>query len=301
MTSRALAAALLTATIVAGACGGGDDPEVVGGDGGDATTTSTAGGDVAATVPPEDNPGSVTVDGKRLDSSAQPGPPLATAPAPPAAGSPAATQEAESTQAYRPAPGVYRYVGDNAGEAAETTIRVEEIGEERAGFRVRQTALDVGGSGQVREILWSADAVRADRQHNVRGQEEAGRCDWQPDFLQYALPLEVGRRWEVDTTCRSTDPTRPGYLAEKSSVRVTEKRRVTVGDVATTVFVLESEGTNTAVAGGVTVIRRRRATELWSPRYGVVVEESGTSTTEAPPNDRPPLTFRYKLVNLRPS
>jgi hypothetical protein len=299
MASRPLrtSAIALACSLLIGACGGGgDDPEVADGS---ARTSTTAAEEPSAEAPAEVAP-ELTVDGAPAPTETPTAAPLRTAPSPPAAGSSAQAASDEGTEPFRPAPGLYRYEGEGGGERTTSTVRVEDMAPEAGGFRVKQTSVDQEGFGQVREILWSVSGVRVDRQHNASPDEESGRCDWQPDFVQYVFPLDVGRRWDVSTTCRSTDPTRPGSLTQKSTARVTERRSVTVGGVTTTVFVIERSGTTTLGAAGVTVVRRRASTELWSPRYGLVVEESGTTATDTPGEDRPPTPFRNKLLNLRP-
>ena len=301
MSSRRLAAVLLAAMTVAGACGGGDDdPEVA--DGARSTTTTNPEGGTPGTEPVPSE-GSLTVDGQPapVEAASTPARAPVVAPSPPAAGSPGAGAESDSGEAFRPAPGAYTYEGESGGEAATLTTRVQQVAEEPAGFRMRQETRDADNIGQVLEVLWTAERVSVERQHNVNGTEESGRCDWRPDVVQYVLPLGVGRRWEVSSTCHSTDPTRPGSVSQRSAARVTDRRTVTIAGVATTVFVIERESTNTVGAGGVSVVQRRTSTELWSPRYGLTVEETGSSTSEVPGQRRPPRAFRYKLVNLRPS
>jgi len=264
----AIASAIAVVAIAAAAAGvpGSDDDAPL-------AVATTA----PATVPSVSTSPPATVSAQPQTSAAAPAP--ATA-APAAAEGPGGTVPSK--------PGAYRYREVSDGETTEETVRITD----RGGGRQTEAETDFSS-----EVAWRSDGKYI--LESTFGQPPQGfRCDWNPDVLEYKLPLAQGTSWRAAQSCTAAQ----GFTIEfDSASRVTGAERVRVAGQDVDTWVIRSEGTLTFRTPQGSSTQNLTSDNHFSPEHGLSVKS--TETVEGPDpstGDDVNETSTREILNLTP-
>lgn len=188
-----------------------------------------------------------------------------------------------------PKPGAYRYRESSESGTTEETVRYADRG------GGRQTESD---DDAMSEIAWRDDGKFV--LETTFGQPPEGfRCDWNPDVLEYKLPLATGSSWEIKASCS------PGQgltisIDARSEVVGSERIRVAGEDVDT--WVVRSQGTLTFQTPQGTSTQKVTSDDRFSPKHGLSVRSSETTEgTDPMTGQNVRDSSRREILNLSPA
>ena len=168
-----------------------------------------------------------------------------------------------------PRPGTYRYTqtSKTRSEFSTTTFsdekteeverRIERVSEkpgeivDRRHIPNRVTSSgDDGSKSESRsyeERVWRAEGsllrtevhFSSNTSSDGTREERRSECDWEPDRVQLAFPLEVGREWSWESTCTHRSEEGEATTTNKGSGRVTGTRDLSIGGRSVPTFVIE--------------------------------------------------------------
>lgn len=204
-----------------------------------------------------------------------------------------------------PAPGRYTYAETADGEDGETVERTYTVedrppseGEERAPGELHFLVTLETEGGRVTTITsWSAEVVMA-LQTFFRLPETEARCDWNPDLLQLALPIEVDATWSYATSCTADFGSQEVQIDREGEVSVSRAERLAVAGEEVDAWRMESKET-TRFRGAIRRTDQEIRTWWFSPGYGLTVKEQARQR-HTTPDGTTDETVRRELVELRP-
>jgi hypothetical protein len=237
---------------------------------------------VATTAPAIVSPASTSppaaVSAQPQTSAAVPAPATA-APAP--AGGPGETVPSK--------PGTYRYREVSDGETTEETVRITD----RGGGRQTEAETDFSN-----EVAWRPDGKYI--LESTFGQPPQGfRCDWNPDVLEYKLPLAQGTTWQAAQSCTPGQ----GFTIEfESTSRVTGAERIRVAGQDVDTWVIRSEGTLTFRTPQGSSTQNLTSDSRFSPKHGLSVKSTETIKGRDPSTgENVDETSTREILNLTPA
>ena len=125
------------------------------------------------------------------------------------------------------------------------------------------------------------------------------RCDWNPDWAEYAFPLAAGKSWTVHSTCH---PAATASVDIVATLRVTGAERTNVGGVTVDVWVIVTDATITFKGPQATDTEKIHDEDHFAPDHGVTVREKTTSSGTDPSTGKATNdTETRDLVSLFPS
>lgn len=278
----------LVFALLAAACGG-DDPA-------DEDTSSVEA--VTTTVAPAEGAGG---DGTAGDGVAAGDGTSTTAPGgqpgAPAAGTPGTAGTADARNATTgpsaaPAPpkaGNYPYRlttnGPNGRSERETTTVVTDVGR-NGGEVLQRIKLETEQGTLDNDIVWRSDSVVVLKTVIEAGGQRID-CDWNPDLVQAALPMAVGKTWKSDSSCATTAFGQQMTIKSTGSASVVRTERVKVGGQDVDAWVIESTARNEVKSQAVNQVVDTKSTTWFAPAIGMVVREVATSRTSGGPGQAP--------------
>lgn len=171
-----------------------------------------------------------------------------------------------------PKTGKYTYVTSNG-----TPITFVVEGRAGAsGTRQREYFTDDKGqpAGESDQNTWWKGDSKVIEDGKYSGGGQATYCDWNPDLLQYPLPLNANSSWNVDSSCKvdlGPQGGGQGTLRSTGSSRVVGTERLQVGTKNVDCWVIE--GSSTIVvsnATGQTIFTIQTTVKDWfAAKYGV--------------------------------
>lgn len=161
----------------------------------------------------------------------------------------------------------------------------------------RQTLTIVTQAGnQVRHLAWRTNSELVLDEHAQNKKAAGPTCDWNPDYRELALPLTIGLTWTSDSSCTSSS----GTQHQRLSARVVRYERTQVGSDTVDVAVIERTVTSDSSSSIAGVSQERRSTDLFAPKYGLVVRSTGTATTRVPGQADRTTSFGSVLRSVHP-
>lgn len=251
--------------------------------GGVATTSSTTATTAAGATPAAAGPSSAPITG------APPPTPTAASDAPPAEDLGPAQ---DPGPAVPPRAGLYRYRMTSGDGEQEATTGVEDKGRQGDETRLAVTMTGRGLTG-TSEVSWRPDAVRNLRTTFSFGANTAD-CDWEPDVVEYALPLRAGATWSSESTCTVRFGATPVVVKRAAKAEVLELRRVKVDGRVVDVWAIRR--VEQLSGGGFS--GESQAVGLFSPKHGIDVDVTGTISGGGPGGGGG--DFHQTLVHLDP-
>ena len=272
-----------------------DDSDLVKDRGGLSTTDSTAPAAVGASDP--------NAPATSLPAAAPA--PAGGQPATTAAGGARPSGQTAIGPAKPPQPGTYRFTRtvteDDEKDEEETDIKIEAVGTE--GNVTRQKMVQQQDSATfIHTIAWAPDALRLELtrfEASFGGQAYAYDCDWNPDTVEFALPLAAGKTWTVDSRCTAEIEVQPGQkqtltIHRTGNQSVTGQKRVDVGGTSVNVWVIEGK-TTVQTSGAFNSRQESDGTIHMAPEYGLRVYQK--EVTRGSQGDA---TVEVKLTSLKP-
>lgn len=200
-----------------------------------------------------------------------------TAPGPAAPGGTAAPATVTPGAVKAPAPGTYRYnrvsTADGKKDEKQTDVKVEAAGNEGSTSRVRVIVQEEGFT-ITHTLAWAPSEVRTEVS---RFESSFGTfdCDWNPDSVEYPLPLATGKTWKIDSSCTVTANGQQITVRRTGDFKIVGARSVDVGGTRVSAWVVESSQN---VQFGP---RAQRTEEVvhFAPEHGLVVYEKSTVKT----------------------
>lgn len=170
-----------------------------------------------------------------------------------------------------PKAGKYAYT-TSSGAALNLVV---EARPSSTGVRQREYFTDENGqpagSGD-QNVWWKADSKVIEDGKYGQG-DRSTNCNWEPDLLQYVLPLNANSSWKIDSSCPTDLGPQggPGKITNTGNYRVVGTERLQVGGKSVDCWVIE--GTSDTViknATGQTVFSFQSTSRDWfAPKYGV--------------------------------
>lgn len=200
-----------------------------------------------------------------------------------------------------PKPGKYRFKATSGSaqgsESEETTTTIESQG--GSGGEVRQLEKTQGGpTGNMdNTVVWRKDGKFIEKT-TTDGED----CDYNPDILQYKLPLAKDSSWDTDSSCTGSFPG-PGGQKQQVTVRVTGSARVlglervqVVGQQVDTWIIDSNSNVTVSDATGQQVFTfSGNSRENFSPKHGITVLTNGSFTGFGSSG-----SYRAEILNLEP-
>jgi hypothetical protein len=122
------------------------------------------------------------------------------------------------------------------------------------------------------EVAWRGDGKYV-LETTFTAQQGGFRCDWDPDVLEYKLPLAQGTTWRIENSCVVAQ----GFTIEiESTSRVTGSEKTSVAGQTVDTWIVYSEGTLTFRTPQGTSMQRVTADDRFSPAHGLSVRVSET-------------------------
>ena len=278
---------ILVFALLAAACGGGNDDS--------AKDDASSAEEVTTTVAPAEadsdaagNAGDVAADGDSATTT--PNTPSGS----PAAG-PSGTPDASkagagpSASATPPTAGNYPYRlttdGPDGRSERETTTVVSDVAR-NAGEVLQRIKLETDQGVLDNDIAWRSDSVLVLKTVIEIGGQRLD-CDWNPDLLQAALPMAVGKAWRSDSSCTTTAFGQQMTIRSSGSASVVRSERVSVGGETVDTWVIEGTARNEVKGQTVNQVVDTKSTTWFAPAIGMVVREVGTSRSSGGPGQAP--------------
>lgn len=225
--------------------------------------------------------------------------PSAAATAPPTRGAAATVRPAPTTSvvagpvrpkpAHAPEAGTYTFKRTDASGTADEHLVVEDAG----GGRQTERHPDITD-----EVQWSSSGKFA-RATTFGTPPNGVRCDWNPDWAEYAFPLTAGKSWTVKSSCH---PAATASVEIVASLRVTRAERTSVGGTTVDVWVILTDATITFRTPQGTDVEKVQDEDHFAPDHGITVHEKTTSSGTDPATGKSTNdTETRELVSLYPS
>jgi len=208
-----------------------------------------------------------------------------------------AAAAAEAAAGLAPA-GTYRYRVERRPSGGQPQVYESSLAVAGTGSQRTEERDHVGT--RVRRDFALRDASRMEMAMVLLNGAYEGRCDWAPDVPTLLTPLEVGRTWKADGSCRL--PVVNGQVDVKlhEDVRVAATETITVAGASLQAVRIDRTTKLTSTVDGKRTTRSTQRAEWFSPAHGLMVR-SVERVTES--GDGPAQSYETieELLGLAPT
>lgn len=135
------------------------------------------------------------------------------------------------------------------------------------------------------------------------GGDKRSECDWNPDYLDLKLPMEVGSTWMIDSSCEfeSGGPGGKVKFTLRGTKKVVGKENVNVSGRSVESFVVDGAIDFVFAGGGMSQSQKGNSKEYFSPMTGLTVKTIQTTKAPTKPGGEPEeFTVTSELQSLDP-
>lgn len=176
-----------------------------------------------------------------------------------------------------PGPGRYHFVvtGDLPGDAAFDLSAATAA----AGGLIQTASLVTPNGSQADTVLWRPDGRYVERS-TFTANGLSFDCIWSKPILDVKLPLAVGDRWSVDSSCPISLAGQQGTMTQTATTVVRATTDLAVSGRSVHTLVLERTATVTIRAGVLSSLQRATETDYFAPALGMFAGSDGRSRTD---------------------